>query len=61
MKHKSTWHVVHFILTIIFFPWAIIWIACWASNSNYNAKQKLKIEKEKLDVNKELLYYLKQK
>lgn len=54
MKHKSTWHLLHFILTIIFWPWIIVWVGCAASNSSYNAKQKLAF-------NNEVLEYLKNK
>jgi len=61
MKHKSTWHLFHWIMIVIFIPWVLVYIACWASNSSYNAKQKLAMQQENLDVNKELLYYLKQK
>lgn len=35
-KRKSTWHVLHLILTIAFFPWALIWIICTLSNNAHN-------------------------
>jgi hypothetical protein len=36
-------HWLHLILTILFFPWIIIWIFCAVSNSQHNAKEDRKV------------------
>lgn len=33
---SSTWHLMHFILTVVFIPWAAVWIYCAWSNSKHN-------------------------
>lgn len=35
-KRKSTWHILHLILTIIFLPWVLIWVFCTLSNNSHN-------------------------
>lgn len=35
-QKRSTNHFGHLILTILFFPWAIAWIAFYISNRNHN-------------------------
>lgn len=37
MKYRNTWHVLHFILTLIFLPWLLVWILRIMMNSQYNA------------------------
>lgn len=37
MKYRNTWHVLHFILTLLFLPWALVWILRIMMNSQYNA------------------------
>jgi len=43
-------HFVHFIITILFFPWVIIWIICAVSASNKHKKsmKDLQIENNQL-------------
>ncbi len=32
---SNTWHTVHFIMTIIFIPWIVVWIGCaWVNNKH---------------------------
>lgn len=35
-KKRKTNHIGHLILSILFFPWAIVWILIHLNNSNYN-------------------------
>lgn len=35
-QHRKTSHIGHLILTILFFPWAIVWILIHLNNKNYN-------------------------
>lgn len=37
MEYKKTSHIFHFILTILFFPWAIVWVLCALRNHQHNA------------------------
>jgi hypothetical protein len=36
LTKRNTNHFGHFILTVLFFPWVIAWIAFYISNRNYN-------------------------
>jgi len=36
MQHRHTNHLGHFILTILFFPWALAWILFYLSNQRHN-------------------------
>lgn len=38
MKQRKTMHFLHFILTVLFVPWCLVWIWCATSNSRYNAQ-----------------------
>lgn len=33
---KYTSHLFHFVMTIIFFPWALVWILCHARTKEHN-------------------------
>lgn len=49
IKYKHTMHLLHLILTLIFLPWAIIWVWRTLSNAQYNKEQMFHaIVKEKL-------------
>jgi hypothetical protein len=37
MQYRKTSHIGHAIMSILFFPWVIVWIVCAVNNSNYNA------------------------
>lgn len=34
-------HCVHLILTLIFFPWALVWICCAVSAGNRKRKEEM--------------------
>lgn len=37
--YRTTWHFLHAILTILTGGfWIIIWLCCWASNNQHNAR-----------------------
>ena len=36
LKRKKTFHVLHLIISIICFPWVIVWVICHKSNERYN-------------------------
>lgn len=38
MHYKETSHVLHAIMSLIFFPWVLIWVACYLSNKSHNEK-----------------------
>lgn len=38
MGYKNTWHILHLIITLIFFPWVLVWICCAMINSQHNAR-----------------------
>jgi len=38
MGYKNTWHILHLILTLLFWPWLLVWICCAMLNSQHNAK-----------------------
>ena len=35
-QYKETSHIFHAIMSLIFFPWVIIWAACYMSNKSHN-------------------------
>jgi hypothetical protein len=37
MQYRKTSHFAHAIMTILFFPWVLVWVVCAVNNSNYNA------------------------
>lgn len=37
MQLRKTSHFAHAIMSILFFPWVIVWVVCAINNSNYNA------------------------
>lgn len=36
MYYKETAHFLHFILTLLFFPWVVVWVWRVLSNSQHN-------------------------
>lgn len=34
-------HCVHLVLTLIFFPWVLVWICCAVSASNRKRKEEM--------------------
>lgn len=47
-------HVFHLILTIIFFPWLIVWVACTVSASNKHKRLEDKRRDEELQLLREI-------
>ena len=37
-EYRNTWHVLHFILTLFFLPYALVWILRIMLNNQHNAK-----------------------
>jgi len=37
-QYRKTNHIGHLILSILFFPWAIVWILIALNNRNYNER-----------------------
>jgi hypothetical protein len=44
-QHRKTSHIGHLLLTILFFPWALVWIAFYISNRNYNERVDERIDR----------------
>lgn len=44
MQFKKTMHILHLILTILFWPWLIIWI--WRTVANSQANQEMLFKKQ---------------
>lgn len=36
IPYRETQHLLHFILSVLFFPWIIIWMIRYTCNTNYN-------------------------
>lgn len=43
--YRSTWHVVHFIVSVLFFPWIVVWIMQGVSNKLHNMEIDNEIER----------------
>lgn len=37
---NAFWHLIHAILTLIFFPWALVWLCCAVSAGNKRKRQQ---------------------
>lgn len=48
-------HVIHLILTIIFFPWLIVWVACAVSASNSRKRMEDRKRDEQIELLKQLV------
>jgi len=44
-QYKSTWHLIHLIVTVLFVPWIIIWICQYFNNKSHNLFIDSQIEK----------------
>lgn len=47
-------HVVHLIITVIFFPWLIVWVACAVSAGNKRKRKEDKRKDEELQLLREI-------
>lgn len=36
-NYRKTWHILHFILTVLFLPYGLVWILRIMMNNQYNA------------------------
>lgn len=62
MEYKKTTHWGHLIITLLFFPWFLIWMACAASDASHNKKvdrwkedQQRKSQNEELELLRQLV------
>ena len=57
MEYKKTTHWGHLIITLLFFPWFLIWMACAASDASHNKKvDRWKEDQERKKRDEELDY-----
>jgi len=52
---NAFWHLIHAILTLIFFPWALVWLCCAVSAGNKRKRQQDRERQEELDLLRELV------
>lgn len=52
---NAFWHLIHAILTIIFFPWALVWLCCAVSAGNSRKRKQDRERQEELDLLRELV------
>lgn len=43
-------HLIHAILTVLFFPWALVWLCCAVSASNSRKRKEDKRREEELQL-----------
>lgn len=43
-------HVFHLIMTIIFFPWIIVWVGCAVSAGNKRRRGEMRMREEELQL-----------
>lgn len=48
-------HFIHLVITIIFFPWLIVWILCAISAGNSRKKKEDKRREEELALLRQLV------
>jgi hypothetical protein len=48
-------HFIHLIITIIFFPWLIVWILCAISAGNSRKRKEDKRREEELELLRQLV------
>lgn len=48
-------HFVHLIITIVFFPWAIVWLCCAISAGNSRKKMEDRKRDEQIELLKQLV------
>lgn len=52
---NAFWHLIHAILTLIFFPWALVWLCCAVSAGNSRKRKQDRERQEELDLLRELV------
>ena len=48
-------HVVHILLTIVFFPWGLVYICCLVSAGNSRRRKEAAMREEELALLRELV------
>lgn len=43
-------HLIHAILTVLFFPWALVWLCCAVSAGNQRKKADRRMREEELQL-----------
>lgn len=66
MKYRTCWHLLHLILSIIFFPWLIVWFCLAISAARHNravnaAAQRAVLEESKKQTETLALLYQQMK
>lgn len=42
-SRRNTWHILHFIVTVVFIPWVLVWIGCTVINTRHNKSVDIEI------------------
>lgn len=48
-------HMCHLIMTVIFFPWIIVWVGCAVSAGNSRKRKQDRERQEELELLRELV------
>lgn len=51
---NAFWHLIHAILTLIFFPWALVWLCCAVSAGNKKRKEDHRLQERQTAALEEL-------
>ncbi len=41
LQLRKTRHFLHFVLSVLFFPWLLVWCVCHFSNRSHNQRAQL--------------------
>jgi hypothetical protein len=58
MNHKHTMHILHIVLSILFFPWLLIWLWRASSNAKHNKAIDKTIQLEQNEILKRIVRLL---
>ena len=48
-------HFIHLVITILFFPWAIVWLLCAVSAGNSRKRKEAAMREEELSLLRQLV------
>lgn len=48
-------HVIHILLTILFFPWGLVYLCCLVSAGNKRRREEAGMKKEQLELLRQLV------